>query len=337
MSPARHQPTRLESIVAIALTAIPVIILVLIFTAHKTTDISRFGIQSSITEKPQSWGLLTEDKSAIDLAGLAPQGFKPFGHGESYDEETLYEKINGKAPLYTESGFVKLSTQRYVSEKNDELTFELYIYNMGSAANAFSVYSIQRRAESSPADGMPFAYRTENALYLADGRYYCELIGSSDSPLLLDAVDFTATALIENLKDAGPAEIPQLAIFPSQNLIPNTFILYLNGAFGFAGLTNTFSAKYKVNDETVTAFISKQPDPAAAKELADQYAEFVIVNGGEKIAPSDPAVKYIDFYGSLEIVSVEDSFVLGIHQADDRMAADIILALIRNSLAKENQ
>ncbi len=322
---------------AIVLIAVPLIVLIVIFNAQKSADISRFGIETPITEKPQSRGLLTDDEQPIDFAHLAPRGFAPFGPGESYVEETLYEKINGKAPLYTESGFVKLHTQRYVNVKDDELTFELCLYDMSSAANAFSVYSIQRRAQSSPVDDMPFAYRTQNSLYLALGRYYCELIGSSDSPLILDALDFIATTLVENLKDAGPVEIPQLALFPVENLTPNTFILYLNGAFGFDGLTNTFSAKYNLDGETITAFISKQPDGAVAKKLLDRYHQFLLDNGGEEIASSEPPAKYIDFYGGLEIVSVENSFVFGIHQAEDRTAARTILTLIRDRLIKENQ
>jgi hypothetical protein len=330
MSPARHQPTRLESIIAIVLIIVPLIVLIAIFNMQKGADISRFGIQTPIAEK-------SPDEQPIDFVHLAPKGFKPFGTGESYNEKNLYEKINGKAPLYTESGFVKLFVRRYVSQKDDELTFELYIYDMGTAANAFSVYSIQRRAEGSPIDDMPSAYRTENALYLTHGKYYCELIGSSGSPVLLDALDLTATGLIENLKKPGPGRIPEFAFLPNDNLIPNTFILYLNGAFGFAGLTNTLSAKYDINDQTVTAFVSKQSGPAAAEKLADEYTEFLLTNGGEKIVSTDPASTYVDFYGSLEIVSAEDSFVFGIHQADDRMAAKIILALIRDHLAKEIQ
>jgi hypothetical protein len=333
----RRRPTRLESTIAIVLIAVPVIVLIVIFNLQQKPDISRFGIQTPITEKPQSRGLLTKDKSTIDLGLLAPQGFAPFGPGESYVEETLYEKINGKAPLYTESGFVKLHTQRYVNVKDEELTFELYLYDMSSAANAFSVYSIQRRAQSSPIVDMPFAYRTDNALYLTHGRYYCELIGSSDSPLILDALDFTATALVESLKDAGPIELPQLALFPTENLTPDTFILYLNGAFGFDGLTNTFSARYNINNETITAFISKQSNDAAAKKLLDRYHQFLLDNGGEEIASSELPAKYIDFYGSLEIASVENSFIFGIHQAEDRTAAETILALIRDRLMKESQ
>jgi hypothetical protein len=335
MSPAQHHPTRFESIIAIVLVAVPLIVLIAIFKTNKGMDISRFGVQAPIPEKPQSPGLPVENESVIAMADLTPKGFKPFGPGESYNEENLYEKIDGKAPLYTESGFVKLYTQRYVNEKDDKLSFELYIYDMDSATNAFSVYSIQRRADSTPIEDLPFAYRTENSLYLAHGRYYCELVGSSDSPVLLDALDSTAAALVENLKNAGVLEIPRLALFPEKNLVPHTFILYLNGAFGFDGLTNTFSAKYKINDQTVTAFISKQSNSDAAKYLADQYAQFLLDNGADKIASPDPSAKYFDLFGSIEAVSVEDSFVFGIHQADDRRTAETILTLVRNNLAKE--
>ncbi len=335
MSPVYHHPTRLESIIAIVLVAVPLIVLIAIFNTNKGADISRFGVRTPIPEKPQSPGLLTEPESAIAMADLAPKGFKPFGPGESYNEENLYEKIDGKAPLYTESGFVKLYTQRYINEKDEQLTFELYIYDMDSVTNAFSVYSIQRRSDSTPIEDLPFAYRTENSLYLSHGRYYCELIGSSDSPVLLDALDFTATALVKNLKDAGVLDIPRLALFPAENLVPHTFILYLDGAFGFDDLTNTFSAKYKIDDQTVTAFLSKQSNSDAAKNLADEYAQFLLDNGGDKIASPDPSAKYFDLFGSIEAVSVENSYVFGIHQADERRAAETVLTLIRNDLAKE--
>jgi hypothetical protein len=335
MSPVHHHPTRFESIIAIVLVAVPLIVLIIIFNTHKGADISRFGVQTPTTEKPQSKPMPAENESDIATADLAPKGFKPFGPGESYNEENLYEKIDGKAPLYTESGFVKLYTQRYVNEKDEQLTFELYIYDMDSAENAFSVYSIQRRADSTPIEDLPFAYRTENSLYLAHGRYYCELVGSSDSPVLLDALDSTAAALIENLTNAGDLEIPHLALFPAENLVPHTFILYLNGAFGFDELTNTFSAKYKIDDQTVTAFISKQSNSDAAENLADEYSQFLLDNGGDKIVSPDPSAKYFDLFGSIEAVSVENSYVFGIHQADDRKAAETILTLIRDNLSKE--
>ncbi len=310
---------------SIILILIPTVVIVAIFLHQGKPDMSRFGIGPTVAEK-------TMDESVNGLAQLAPQRFEPFGPAESYDEESLYEKINGKAPLYTESGFQNLSTQRYINEKDENLTFELYLYDMGSAAGAFSVYSIQRRAESAPVGDMIFAYRTKNALYLAHGRYYCELVGSSESPVLLDAIDFTVISLIEILKDPGPVEIPELSLFPADGLIPNTFILYLNGAFGFDGLTNTFSAKYKINDETVTTFISRQSDSASASGLFSSYYKFLLDNGATEISSTEPDTKYVDFYGSLEAICAKGPFVFGIHQAEDRWAAQTILTRIRDNL-----
>ena len=335
MSPTQHHPTRLESIIAIVLVIVPLIVLIAIFNTNKGADISRFGVRTLTAEKSQSIPMLAEDESVIAMAELAPKGFEPLGSGESYNDENLYKKIDGKAPLYTESGFVKLYTQRYVNEKDEQLTFELYIYDMDSAENAFSVYSIQRRADGTPIEDLSFAYRTENSLYLVHGRYYCELVGSSDSPVLLDALDSTATTLIENLTNAGDLEIPHLALFPAENLVPHTFILYLNGAFGFDELTNTFSAKYEIDNQTVTAFISKQSNSGAAEKLDDEYTQFLLDNGADKITSLDPSAKYFDFFGSIEAVSVENSYVFGIHQADNRRAAETILTRIRDNLAKE--
>jgi hypothetical protein len=206
---------------------------------------------------------------------------------------------------------------------------------MASATGAFSVYGIQRRAESTSVDNLVFAYRTKNALSLAHGKYYCELVGSLESPVLLDAIDFTAPALVNSLDTPGPLEIPELKLFPADGLVPNTFILYLNGAFGFSGLTNTFSAKYKVNNETVTAFISKQNNVSEAKKLLDNYHKFLIENGADEIDSPEPDIKFVDFYGSIEAISTKEHFVFGIHQADELSATKTVLTIIRDKLTKE--
>ncbi|MHC4075407.1 MAG: DUF6599 family protein, partial [Planctomycetota bacterium] len=80
------------------------------------------------------------DMNGLDWGLLLPQGYEKLSDVEIYDSDNLYEKINGKATLYTESGFRKLFTQRFANSLDKSLAAELYLYDMGEAKNAFSVY-----------------------------------------------------------------------------------------------------------------------------------------------------------------------------------------------------
>ena len=122
------------------------------------------------------------------IAGLKPKGFTAISGLETYNPDTLYEKIDGRAPLYTESGFEKLFTRLFKNDSNQVLTFELYVYDMAEPKNALAVYSQQKREDVQNLNDVDFGYQTTNALFYSLGRYYIEIIGSAESAELLKAM-----------------------------------------------------------------------------------------------------------------------------------------------------
>ncbi len=84
------------------------------------------------------------------VPAFLPEDLVPLGPEETFDSETLSDKIDGKAELYLSSGFVKLSTRRFAMKADSKSWIELYIYEMGNPTNAFSVYSVQKRKDSTP-------------------------------------------------------------------------------------------------------------------------------------------------------------------------------------------
>jgi hypothetical protein len=147
MSLVAGQAKRLESAISIFLLAVLFLIGLAIFIKQFDFDMSRFGMGAAATFLPaQGYKTGTEEKPSFDV--LVPSGFKKLSEAEIYTPENLYEKIDGKAPLYIESGFVKLFTQRFVSQNDDGLWFELFLFDMAAAKNAFSVYSVQKRADA---------------------------------------------------------------------------------------------------------------------------------------------------------------------------------------------
>jgi len=301
---------RLESVIGICLLAILLLIAVGVF----------------IKQMP---------KQKKDLSFLLPYGFKTLSEIEVYNSGNLYEKINGKAPLYIDAGFTKLSTQRFVSQADENLVMELYIFDMARTRNAFSVYSVQKRAEVEILPDMEFAYKTSNAFYLTHGEYYIELIGFSESDELFAAMAEVTRKIRTNLTVHDDAGIPEIEHLPKDNLVPGSIKLYLASAFGFEGLTDIFAAGYEFNGETITAFLSKRPGPRDAEAVAESYRNFLIENGAtpKKAANKTLEGKVLDFYDTTEIVLSIGPFVIGIHEAENQESAEKLAVMLVNKLS----
>ena len=346
MNSARQKVRRLESFISAFILVVLVLIAVTVFIRQSNYDMGRFGItdsniQSAQTGRPIELAALV--RRSFSEGGLAPPGFdvpsKPALRAvdgtETYDADNLYEKIDGKAPLYTESGFEKLYTRRFANPADPNLSMELYIFDMGNIKNAFSVYSLQRRADAETLPAFDFAYRTANALYFVHGRYYAEIIGFSESTGLSKAILEVSQNIRNNIPIDKNAKIPELAFFPQENLIDGSTRFYLASAFGFEGLTNTFTAAYKIDDQTITAFFSKRPGKKDAETIAENYYNFLIANGGVAKTAGNKTFtgKVIEFDGAAEIIFMTGSFVGGIHEAENQQTAESIAAKLLNKLA----
>lgn len=326
MDSIKGKPKKFESVVGLSLLAILIIITITILITQSEYDMTLFGVGTAVSDP---------GTEKISLTSLAPAGFEPLSE-ETYLADNLYEKINGKAPLYIEAGFVKLSTARFVNKNDEGLWMELFIFDMANIKNAFSVYSVQRRPGVEILPDMQFGYRTTDAPYLVHGKYYVEFIASSKSDELFKAMIETAQKIQANLPIDVDTEIPELSYFPQDNLAAGSHKLYLESAFGFEGFSDIFTAQYKFGDQTITAFLSRRPDPQDARLVAKSYHKFLIENGGV----AKPAInkilkeKVVDFYDTTEIVSATGPFVVGIHEAENQQYAEKLATILINKLSQ---
>lgn len=335
--PGRNK--RLESAISVLLLALLLLIGLGVFIRQFDVDMVRFGIDTTTAGPLSEQTEPNTQEPALDA--LMPDGFKEFSETETYDAGNLYEKINGKAPLYTESGFVKLFTRRFISKNDESLWMELYVFDMTAVRNAFSVYSVQKRPD---ARTLAFAkpqpcYKTSNGLYFIHGKFYVELIGSTESTALDKAmaeiaVKFASQTTVDDAKIVG------LALFPEENRIQGSLKLYLANAFGFGAFTDIFTCRYKLGDESITTFISKRTDPQDARTTAESYYNFLIENDAvDKPTANktlkDIGAKVLDFYDTTEIIFVIGPFLAGIHEAENQNAAEELAARLFDKLKKE--
>lgn len=326
------RPKRAESLLSLAVLLLLVFIGIGVFIKQFHYQPGRLGLEGA--------GLIHlgsgpgEPTSPAIIPPL-PDGFEKLSGIETFDSENLYNKINGKAGLYLQSGFEKLTCQRFVNTTDAETWMEVFIYDMGSSRNAFAVYSVQRRQDAEPLISPMVGYQTSGAVFLLAGRYYIEIIGSAETNQLSEAMLAVANGFMQKV---GPDDnlIPELQLFPRANLISQSYKLHLSNAFGFDGFTDTFSAGYRFGDATASAFISRRPDSEKARKLAGEYYKFLIENGATDKSTIAKGVngKAAEFYGAIEVVFTVGPFVAGVHGAQNEASAKQLAAQLYEKLVR---
>ena len=320
-----------ETATSLIILALLILIAYSVIAVQYDYDMEKFGI---IIKGPKDTSTNLHQAEVPLLNKLMPKNFVSVSTQESYDAENLYEKINGKAPLYTETGFKSLKCQRFVSSVDENLIFEAYLFEMDTARNAFAVYSVQKRADSTDIQCEGFSYKTDNSVYFCSGRFYGEMVGFAQSPVLVKAIeDVTVDFISANKSDA---QIEELELFPKENFVTGSIKFYPSDAFGYDGFKDIFSCHYEIQGQMVTAFLGKRESPEQAKEMSDGYSKFVTDNGGtvKKAQTEILSGTVLDFYDTTEIVFSAGNFVGGIHEAEDQAAAENITKLLLENLNK---
>ena len=268
-----------------------------------------------------------------DLQEYLPEGMMILTPVETFGPENLSEKIDGKAELYLSAGFLSLSSQRFAEAGKADRWLEVFVYDMGSTRNAFSVYSTQRRADAEDAAFTQFAYRTANALFFVQGQYYVEVIAASEQ--MAEAM----LAIGQNFIRKNPTSteaINEFALFPKASLVPDSIALLAENVFGFSDLNNTFVAHYRFGETELTAFISQRQSAQEAQDLASAYHQFLVENGGADV-PMDAAIpdaQLVKLFDTFELVFAQGSFLAGIHEAESKDLAEQLALQLKSALAE---
>ena len=168
----------------------------------------------------------------------------------------------------------------------------------------------------SPLSLAPYAYRTSNALFLIHGPYYVEIIASKGSEHVLEPVKIMAETFIRNTP-AEAATVNETALFPEEKLVKDSIVLISSDAFGYDGFKKIYTAEYEFDDHSLMAYLSHRGTPAEAKELASNYAKFLLAFGGQNIEAqlSIKDARLIKILDTYEIVFSHDSYLAGIREA----------------------
>jgi hypothetical protein len=269
----------------------------------------------------------TKDKNASQTALTKsiiplPPGMVPLSLPEAFDAQNLSDKINGKAELYLSAGFVGLNSQRFKDKKDASLWIEAYLYDMGNGQNAFSVFSAQRREGAATLDLTPYAYRTQNALFLVHGSFYIEIIASEATDRAFNPMKLLAENFIHNTA-AQTVIIQEKDLFPVQGLVAESISLISADAFGFDRLNQIYTAEYEVEGYQMMAFLSRRQDNQNAQDLASAYQKFLETFGGQTIDADLPikGAKVVEILETYEVIFSSGPYIAGVREADNKEQA----------------
>ena len=285
-------------------------------------------------DKKQSAPPASAEKSLI----FSPPGQSPLSPAETFDAATLSDKINGKAELYLSAGFVRLHSQRFKDETAGEVWMEIFVYDMQTPQNAFSVFSAQRRDDAQTLEVAQYAYQTPNALFFVHGPFYVEVVASDISETIIQPMIAFAETFIAN-HPIQAQTIGEKELFPEEGLIQTSISLVSADAFGYERFDQIFTATYRLQNSEFMAYYSRRKTPREAEELASSYRDFLIAFGG-KTAESDLAIKtakMIYILDTYEIVFSHGPYLAGVREAADQQPAQKLAMQLFNRIKEASR
>jgi len=160
------------------------------------------------------------DEGGVSMLKLAPDTvdcWSRLGDSVSYDRETIYDYIDGAGEVYLSYAFRQVGVFRYQCDGQPDLVLE--IFDMGSSADAFGIFSYSRESET---EGIGQAYDFRgNLLCFWQGRYYICILIEGQSQRAREVVSRLAQEVDSRLPQSG--ELPEIfTALPSPGLKPGT-------------------------------------------------------------------------------------------------------------------
>lgn len=301
-------------------------------------DVSRAGamIPISLEHSPStSETAASEPDAGVDLAAIPVSEGWTAGEVESFDADTLYEKINGRAEAYISFGFESLEFISVSKNGDDAEYVDLYLFNHGSRLNAFGIYASERPPTPESFQIGREGYASGNSLFFWKGNYYAQVIPSSDSPDASAVAEEIARSVEKMIDDDG-APLDGIEYLPPDQ-VPLTLQYLPTNALSQDFLDNTFTAMYKVGpDQKARVFVSKRASEEDAQSVLAKYKEYLT----KYASPLDLKLDGVesaagDLAGTKELVFIQGPFFAGVTEAPSVEAAQTLAGKLRDYLKNQ--
>lgn len=209
-------------------------------------------------------GLCGDTSSLLPLPESIPNWTYEF-EPEMYAADNLHEYINGEAELYKRYDVIDMATASYINPTDPSLTFTIDIYNMGTALNAFGIYSYYRHPDMNFADIGEQAIISDVSVRFWKGQYFVSVVGgrmdSQIQKVILNAAEKVASEI-------HALDYPQeLMLLDSLYQRPNTLKYICNTEWENVKITKLLQADYQIENASWRGFVILAADKSAIDEL----------------------------------------------------------------------
>jgi len=196
---------------------------------------------------------------------LVPPGWSISEGPTSYDAESLFEYLNGGAPLYLDYGFQNLTQTRYQLGDDPFASVTLDVYDMGSEVGAFGLYRSIVPPEPDIMSWGAEGYRSGTVAAAWKGTFYVHAEADDDRPELVAGLDHVMGRAVAAIQ-GSVALPPILEVFPRDGLRAGSERYVAADLFGHAFLPGGFVAGYESDGGEVELFFSEVGSAVEAKE-----------------------------------------------------------------------
>ena len=253
-----------------------------------------------------------------------------------FDQDTLFDRINGESELFFPYGFQKLAYARYENKQNPKVALDIDVYRMGSLIDAFGIFANYRRRDDADMQIGSEGTISSSQVFFYQDQYFVRLqvTGAVSAPqtVLKDC----AQAISQNLPQtaARPAELEAFLI-PA--VVKKSERYVAQSLLGYDFLRRGIIADAKVKGETIQVFVVLEISNDAARKALDQYRSYLTTSRRD-IRSSDTgsqiSLEAIDpLYGNVFAEAV-GQFVIGAVRTSDKAAAKELVEQIRLRLGE---
>jgi hypothetical protein len=209
------------------------------------------------------------------------QGWSAAPNDRFFDEETIFDYIDGAGEVYRAYNMRKCLSRRYTTPKGPAIVLD--IFDMQSSEDAFGVFTHDQDGE--PIDvGQGGLYRA-GWLSFWKGRFFVSIYMEEESAAAENAVRGLAKAVASRIAQGGPKP-GILSLLPRKGLQPRTIrylhhYLVLNYHFYFAdenildlGRNNKAAlAEYKRGEEKARLLLVQYSERGEAKKAHERFLQ----------------------------------------------------------------
>jgi hypothetical protein len=264
--------------------------------------------------------LLLRNAGANSLFPDIP-GWKTQEDTRVYNNNDLWELIDGAADIFLSYGFIDLHIAEY---SNNDQMIRVELYRHSNNDNAYGIYTAERMPDYPQVKIGSQGYTSQGVLNFLAGNYYVKIMSAGQK----EAEESTIAQLASKVDKilAQPPGLPEvLQLFPEEGKENLSDAYIAQNFLGYSFLSSAFIARYK-NDGEFQVFIIRA-GPEETLHMLNEYKKMLKEN---KFYKKDNLWIMNDPFNGTIFLELKGNYLVGvINTENEPKAADYITRVIQ--------